>query len=231
MKLILIADTHGRYPDIPKGDVLIFAGDWSSHIGSLKQTKMFAEYMGDAPCKRKIVIAGNHDHTMSKYGRLARKTFDWHKVEYLEDYGTYVGGLGNYPGLYIYGSPWSPETINAWVFDLARKDLAAVWSMIPQYTDILVTHGPPEGILDKTSIDHGNENAGDSALLERVREVKPLLHVFGHIHEGYGSIRKDDTIFANASFVDEHYTPRNEPIEIDIPYVTDKGWKADAAGG
>lgn len=219
MKFILLSDTHGYYPTIPKGDVLLFAGDWSSNRGSLRQTKLFAEYIGDAPCARKIVIAGNHDIPMKDYEGLCRQTFYQHGVHYLQDQGLYVGGVDNYPGLYIYGSPWSPKTLNPWAFDLDRRDMAMVRALIPDYTDILVTHGPPMGTLDRTD---SNEQAGDGALLDKIKEIKPLMNVFGHIHEGYGSVKKGDTIFVNAAFVDVTYHPKNEPIEMEIPYVTDR---------
>ena len=43
------------------------------------------------------------------------------------------------------------------------------------------------------------ERAGSATLAERVREAKPRLHVFGHIHEAAGRTESDGTIFLNAS--------------------------------
>ena len=217
MKFILTSDTHGFYPDIPKGDVFIHAGDFSSARGSIAQLKMFAEWMEAAPCRYKIVIAGNHDFVIDKHQELTDKIFSWHNIKYLQDSGAYVG---NYPGLYIYGSPWHPKIWGK--FEMERTDLPAVWDLIPEYTDILVTHGPPLNILDRTD---GNNNEGDSALQDAVKRVQPKLHVFGHIHEGYGVLPWHEdypTISINASFCDTDYHPHNEIIEIDVPYVTDK---------
>ena len=220
MRFVLSADTHGYYPDIPKGDVLIHAGDFSSGRGSMAQLKEFCRWIEAAPCKKKIVIAGNHDFVIDKHGRLARKTFDWHGIQYLQDYGCYVGGVGNYPGLFVYGSPWHPKIWGK--FELERSDLAMVWDMVPDYTDVLVTHGPPFGVLDQTNEAHGNDQAGDKALLMRVTNLEPKLHVFGHIHEGFGRLNTLETVFVNASFCDADYQPRNAIVEVDIPYVKDK---------
>lgn len=219
MKFQLTSDTHGFYPDIPKGDVFIHAGDFSSARGSMAQLKMFTEWVEAAPCRHKIVIAGNHDFELDKHKWLAKKILAMHDIIYLEDSGAYIGGVNSSHRLYVYGSPWHPKIWGK--FELERTDLPAVWDLIPEYTDILVTHGPPLNILDRTD---GNDNEGDSALQDAVKRVQPKLHVFGHIHEGCGVLpwREDyPTISINASFCDTDYHPRNEIIEIDVPYVTD----------
>ncbi|NRS87458.1 Icc-related predicted phosphoesterase [Flavobacterium sp. 7E] len=87
------------------------------------------------------------------------------------------------------------------------------WKLIPKDTDILITHGPPFGILDLTA---SNYNAGCEMLLKKVNQIKPKLHVFGHIHEGYGIIENGKTIFANASSVNVHYQMVNAPIVLEI---------------
>ena len=57
--------------------------------------------------------------------------------------------------------------------------------MIPDSTDVLITHGPPIGVLDLSVYD--NISCGCDNLLDAVtNRVKPRLHIFGHIHEGYG---------------------------------------------
>lgn len=227
MKFILMADTHGFYPDIPEGDVLLYAGDWSAGRGSIAQTKEFAEYLGDASAGWKIVIAGNHDFAAAKHEGLVRKIFARNGVHYLKDEGLYVRGFGNYSGLYVYGTPWHPKVWGK--FELEREDMAAVWDLVPNYTDVLLTHGPPMGILDRTNEKHGNTNAGDAAINERLQEMAignlaPKLHVFGHIHEGFGMrpwTEESPTIFVNASICDADYYERNKIVELEIPYVTD----------
>lgn len=84
-------------------------------------------------------------------------------------------------GLRIYGSPWQPEYGN-WAFNLDRgAPLKAKWDLIPEGVDILITHGPPKGFGGQTR----EGDVGCDDLLEAVNRVKPLIHVFGHIHEGY----------------------------------------------
>lgn len=85
--------------------------------------------------------------------------------------------------------------------------------MIPEDTDILITHGPPMGILDR--VERDNQNVGCELLLEKIQEIKPKINVFGHIHEGYGYISNGNTHFINASVLDGRYVLNNKPITID----------------
>jgi len=77
----------------------------------------------------------------------------------------------------------------------------------------LITHGPPYGILDKT---YNNVNAGCKGLLKFVQKMKPKVHIFGHIHEGYGDVKIGDTHFYNASYVNLGYNPANKPFLIKV---------------
>jgi len=83
---------------------------------------------------------------------------------------------------------------------------------------MLVTHGPPHGILDLVPSDmSGNyEHAGREELLKAVRRLKPKLHIFGHIHEGYGVVNDYMTTFANASTCDAAYRPVNAPVVLEL---------------
>jgi Icc-related predicted phosphoesterase len=108
---------------------------------------------------------------------------------YLEDAGCEIGGLR------FYGSPWTPLFWD-WAFMLPDAELVEKWKAIPSGLDVLITHGPPHGVLDLTN---RNDRAGSLALLHRVREAKPRLHVFGHIHEAAGRADSDGTAFVNAS--------------------------------
>jgi len=85
---------------------------------------------------------------------------------------------------------------------------------IPADTEILLSHGPPYGILDKT---RGGVNAGCHALLKRISEVKPLVSQFGHIHETYGWQCKEGTLFINASTCNMHYKADNPVFVLDLP--------------
>jgi Icc-related predicted phosphoesterase len=116
-------------------------------------------------------------------------------------------------GLKFYGSPYQPEFCN-WAFNLPRgPQLARKWAKIPDDTDVLITHGPPGGILDRVA---GGELVGCNDLRKRVKEINPKLHVFGHIHEAYGWHWEDKTIFVNAANCDLGYNPINKPVVVEI---------------
>jgi len=87
-------------------------------------------------------------------------------------------------GVRFWGSPWQPWFFD-WAFNLERgEEIRAKWELIPDDTEVLITHGPPQGHGDMTS---RGEGAGCADLLARIRQVKPRYHLFGHIHEGYGT--------------------------------------------
>ena len=88
-------------------------------------------------------------------------------------------------------------------------DIAKHWDLIPHNTNVLITHGPPYGILDRT---FQNLNAGCTNLLTKIEETNPQYHIFGHIHEGYGLTEREGTTFINASSVDFGYKIRKLPF-------------------
>jgi Icc-related predicted phosphoesterase len=101
-----------------------------------------------------------------------------------------------------------------WAFNLDRgAPLREKWGLIPGGTDILITHGPPAHILDRTA---DGDEVGCEDLRETVDRLRPRLHVFGHIHEGYGFVRTRHTIFANASVCTAAYEARNRPLVFDL---------------
>jgi Icc-related predicted phosphoesterase len=117
----------------------------------------------------------------------------------------------------IYGSPWQPRFYD-WAFNVDRLSdkLEQIWKKIPDDTDILITHSPPNGVRDFTQARYGNENVGCEMLRFRVEQVKPLLQVFGHIHGAYGAAYVNDILYVNASTCDERYRPINKPIIVDL---------------
>jgi Icc-related predicted phosphoesterase len=92
------------------------------------------------------------------------------------------------------------------------KFLALHWKLILVNTDVLVTHGPPFGILDLI----GDEHVGCDQLLKEVNKVKPKVHLFGHVHEVYGCLEGRDTKFINASILDDRYEVRNLPVSFEL---------------
>ena len=88
-----------------------------------------------------------------------------------------------------------------------------MWAKIPDDVDVLITHGPPANILDRT---YTGQYVGCPHLLARVQKIRPRLHVFGHIHEAYGQEEHDSTIFVNASTCNLRYKPSQPPIVVDL---------------
>jgi Icc-related predicted phosphoesterase len=207
MKIVCISDTHSLHNrmEIPDGDLLIHAGDVSSR-GGMTEIADFNEWLGTLPHPHKVIIAGNHDFGFERYPKEAKALIT--NAKYLNDSGITIEGLK------IWGSPIQPWFYD-WAFNRQRgKDIRKHWDMIPPDTDILITHGPPFGILDDT--DRG-EKVGCEDLIDIIQtRVRPRLHVFGHIHEAYGQQQVKETLFVNASMVNLAYRPVNQAIVVDI---------------
>lgn len=196
MRIVLISDTHGQHDGLilPEGDLLIHAGDFSAK-GRLQEVKDFMHWFGRRPHPHKVLIAGNHDF-MAEQDPVLFQSLIPEGVTYLNDSGTEIGGLK------IWGSPIQPWFYD-WAFNRQRgADIRKHWDLIPLDTDILITHGPPHGIQDKTD---SGLLVGCEDLLARVKEVQPRLHVFGHIHEAHGQQKVGETTFVNATVLNLRY--------------------------
>lgn len=205
MKLVLISDTHGmhnRIEDMPNGDILIHAGDFSVK-GTIPEIASFNHWLSKQDYSEKIVIAGNHDIMFQTNPLIARSILT--ECTYLEDSSVVIDGIK------FYGSPWTPMFRN-WAFNLERgEEIDQKWKMIPDDTNVLITHGPPMGILDQNL---EGEYCGCERLFERVQQLTKLkYHIVGHIHEGYGMY---NDMFINASICTRFYKPTNKPIVVEI---------------
>ena len=209
-KIVCLSDTHNYHEQIrvPDGDILIHAGDATGR-GTITEIEEFNFWFAKLPHEHKILIAGNHDWLFEISNAAARRLLD-DSIIYLEDSAVEIGDLK------IYGSPWQPRFYD-WAFNLMRgAELAEKWRLIPADTDVLITHGPPNGILDEVSRQYFAENTGCEELRKRVEVVRPKLHVFGHIHCGYGQVERFGVKFVNAANCNEEYQPVNAPIVIDL---------------
>lgn len=208
MKLTFISDTHSLHKTlaIESGDILIHCGDFTNK-GSLEDTESFAHFMSVQDFRYKVVIAGNHDFCFEDDRKEEAEQYLADKdIIYLNDSGTEIEGLK------IWGSPVQPEFFN-WAFNRERgEDICKHWDLIPSDTDILVTHGPAFGILDRVM---EGERVGCRDLLDRVKQIKPKIHAFGHIHEDYGVLEQGDTTFVNACNVNRKYWLVNPPIVVE----------------
>lgn len=77
----------------------------------------------------------------------------------------------------------------------------------------MVTHGPPFGILDQAE---DGVHAGCPTLLKYVQEIKPKVHIYGHLHNSHGQKELDGTRYFNVSMMNEKYEIVNKPTVIEI---------------
>lgn len=218
MKILTLSDTHNQHDNIPSEyisnldgtiDLILYAGDMTGS-GSRAQVKAFFDWFSQLPFKHKVVIAGNHDFFFEQAPEYEIEKFlgEYPGVTYLNDSGVEIDGLK------IWGSPITPYFYN-WAFNRVGGTIKKHWDLIPLDIDILVTHGPIFGYLDKVDRRYSK---GCTYLLDRVNEIPGLkLFLHGHIHEGYGQIQLESgTQVINASLLNEHYYMVNEPIIVEI---------------
>lgn len=205
-----ISDTHGEWPELEGGDILIVAGDHTAKHTE-NEFKGFDYWIKDQKYKKKIVIGGNHDFPLQDW--QVRLQF----CDYLIDSETH------YENLIIWGSPWTAmfcginQEATAFTMPFGcdmEAHLDMQWKMIPKDIDILVTHCPPYGVLD--SVSSINKRCGSLSLYHHViNRIKPKLHVFGHLHQDGGQqVKIDNTIFVNAAIMDDGYEPSRKPVRI-----------------
>jgi len=221
-RITAISDTHNKHkqltPFLPGGDILIHAGDISS-MGYKHEITEFCKWFDSIDnYDLKVFIAGNHDYGFEKRVSETMEIVNSYKwITYLQD--DWVGFQKNdLKEIRIWGSPWQPEFYN-WAFNLPRKGagLLSKWEMIPEDTDILITHCPAWGYVD-TIIGEYN-HLGCELLTDRIGVVKPDIHICGHIHSGYGYSTNGKTHFINASVLNEGYAFTQKPITFDYDPV------------
>ena len=181
MKLALLSDTHMRHRSIavPEVDVVVHAGDFSRR-GTRDEALAFLRWFSALPAGAKVLTAGNHEYWAEADPAGMRALARAHGVTYLE------GEAADVAGLRVWGSPITP-TFGRMAFNRPRgAPIRAHWEAIPAGLDLLVTHGPPRGAGDRTFF---GMRVGCADLLDVVRERRPAVHVFGHIHEGAGEAR------------------------------------------
>jgi len=202
MRIVTCSDTHGKHRllPIPSGDIFIFAGDFE--IQNTFDLIEMSEWLGDLPHKNVVAIFGNHDFT-EHYGNDKIKGM-MGRVHFLFNEFVEIDGLK------IWGSPYSPY-FNDWAWMQPDNMLKEVWATIPQGTDIVVTHCPPYGILDQVL--PRMESVGSRTLKDRIKEIRPKIHISGHLHESYGQYTDGKTDYYNVSVLDEQYQMAN-PITI-----------------
>jgi Icc-related predicted phosphoesterase len=236
MRIVCISDTHcQRWYDLPPADLLIHAGDHTIHGSEFELEQQKNWLMELAPQYRCVVtIPGNHDGDMEK--KFARYKAEW------ADAGIVLLNEESFvfDGVKIYGSPITPR-FGYMAFNRERgAEIKKHWNAIPGDTQLLITHGPPYGILDamkyvfhapalwgdvfeqqRTEPIESVEHVGCQEMLRRLDCLPDLkLHVFGHIHPEYGDRHIRGVTFVNACMSGEHGRKRHSPIEVEINFAT-----------
>jgi Icc-related predicted phosphoesterase len=249
-KILCLSDTHdfqqymkGDCENLPRAEILVHAGDFTVR-GTATEVMHFRQWMNKLHVKRVVqcvvVVAGNHELSFEperakyeavriKQEELKRTLTSLPNLYYLEDSSIEIMGIR------FYGSPWTTPIAGKmdWAFQRRDADLADVWLKMPGRgeVDVLVTHSPPYGQGDQSEYldDQGriigtgkvSTHTGSRTLLEKVLEVEPILHVFGHFHKGYGVSRREgtSTVFVNACTCDEDYQPNNNPLLLQFIFA------------
>lgn len=226
MKVVAISDLHGLLPVIPECDILLIAGDICPHFDrpvggagdifgqSYWLRHDFEEWLDNVPAKEVCATWGNHDWIGEKRPDMVPK-LRWHL---LNDQGAEVLGVK------VWGTPWQPY-FHGWAFNAppplypdGEAFLKKKYDLIPDDTDIIISHGPPRGFGDVT---HDGRPTGSEALKDAIMRIKPKLSVAGHIHIGRGvwEIERGNMpkgIIANVCVLDEAYRLVHKPMEFEI---------------
>lgn len=212
MRIIAFSDIHGQQSkkltswfDNNPADLLIFAGDLQANqlydFGN-----DFIDWLHNLPYPKKIVVFGNHDGHYKITREYVEDKKKYKDIVFLTNEAVIIDDVK------IFGSPHSVQ-FGSWWFMMLDNELAELWKNIPDDTNILVTHGPPFGILDKTV---NGANAGSKTLLERIEKLEKLkYHIFGHIHEARGIETIDGKTFMNVALCNEWYRLKNDPAIFD----------------
>ncbi len=228
-----ISDTHCAHDDVKLkgGDFLFHAGD-ITYFGQPDEVYPFMVWFSKQNYKHKVFIAGNHDFGFEPIGQgkecdtYGNFTFRGRNFQkgLQNEYRAMAKRLGIHyldkesitlDGINIYGIPDQPEFCG-WAFNFyTQEEARTIYSPIPDDTDVLITHSPPYGILDQPQ-QFGDNRLGDQTLRDMVDIIKPKVHIFGHIHEGYGKKKIKGTTFINAAFCSIPYSVHNKPINFTL---------------
>jgi len=201
MDITFISDTHGlhRRLKLKPGTVLIHTGDVTEY-GSEDEVVEFLSWFSRQPFDYKVFIAGNHDLFLEDCTPAKRRKTIPSDIIYLQNSGIEIAGLK------VWGSPVTPYFLGMAFNARQGLEIKRVWNKIPSDTDILITHGPPAGILDN--------GIGDEGLLLKVNKIQPLVHCFGHAHGQNGVETNNETTFINASIVNSLDPFKNEDYSM-----------------
>ena len=214
VRVTVISDTHMQHErlSLPEGDLLIHCGDifdlYSRNPADLREMDA---WFARQPFDKIVCTGGNHDHLLEHAIGLLAQPF--RHAQYLQDQTI------RYRGLSIFGAPWVPG-LPTHAFPKSRSGLEEAWARIPTGVDILITHTPPRGILDRSS---RGLSFGCPELASQLQRISPKVHCFGHVHASAGQTMRGQTLFINAASVGRGATAMRPPISFSL--------KPDAGSG
>ena len=175
MRILHLSDTHGLHHqihDLPEANVIVHSGDISNN-GTEDEVLDFLNWYIELPYPHKIFVTGNHDLCLWDAEGIENLP---ENVYFLQDCGIEIDGVK------FFGLAYNHQE-----------------DMIPDNTDVVITHEPPVMILDRSAGTHW----GNAPLRNRIMEVKPRYHLFGHSHGGYGTVKQDNIVYSNAALLDD----------------------------
>mmetsp|Transcript_51606 Transcript_51606/g.85587 ORF Transcript_51606/g.85587 Transcript_51606/m.85587 type:complete len:291 (+) Transcript_51606:102-974(+) len=224
VRIVTVSDTHTQEGllKVPPGDILIHAGDAlfkNLDANNTTSIQRVSAWLAQQCCRQQILIGGNHEMLLDELGASeSKKAFSG----YIED------ELLEFEGLRIYGTPLSRpykhggESEDGDILGVNKafqtNTFARVAKIPTANIDVLITHGAPHGILDEINGNH----VGCPVLMRKVQELRPRLHIFGHVHH-QGAKRvlvNQGTVYVNACNLDD-FAPKDggnlyPPVVIDI---------------
>lgn len=182
IRVVCLSDTHDLIvPNVPDGDLLVHCGDLTN-AGTADDIQKQIDWLASLPHRHKVVIAGNHDSWFDVRSRTVEdkkegRRVDFRGLHFLQDSSATLE-FRDGRKLRVYGAADLPAC-GGDNFAFQYQPEKHPWAgRVPIDTDVLVTHTPPRL--------HRDLGLGCPGLLEEVWRVRPKLHVFGHVHCGWG---------------------------------------------
>lgn len=183
IKILQISDTHNKHNELTNLPEadIIIHCGDFTELGTEEETLDFLNWFIELSYKHKIFITGNHD--LCLWDAEAIEDLP-ENIHFLQDRGCEIEGIK--------------------FFGLAYNHSER---LIPSGIDVLITHEPPIMILDESSGTHW----GNTPLRNKVMEIQPRYHLFGHAHDAYGIKKMESIVFSNGAILDDHYKMCHKP--------------------
>lgn len=202
-KILHISDTHGQHNslqlDLTNIDVLVHSGDESNYKSpsiNHGEFNSFLNWFADLDIEKKIFVPGNHSTWIEANEKEARRLFKERDIIFLNKNEIVIDNVK------FYGDAVNPLFGN-WAYNIKREKLHKHWSLIPDDTDVLITHTPAYGILDVVD-NRRMEFTGCKNLYKQIQKRNIKAHLFGHIHQDYwnlGVFNDGKTMYSNGAIV------------------------------